>query len=32
VQLAPPLICGQKEFDQIYDILSDVLGRASKMM
>ncbi|BBY28468.1 aspartate aminotransferase family protein [Mycolicibacterium sediminis] len=32
VQLAPPLICGQREFDAIYDILSDVLGRASEMM
>lgn len=29
VQLAPPLISGQAEFDAIYDILSDVLGRAS---
>ena len=32
VQLAPPLISGQKEFDAIYDILSDVLSRASNMM
>ncbi|MBJ7384286.1 MAG: aspartate aminotransferase family protein [Mycolicibacterium sp.] len=32
VQLAPPLISGQAEFDAIYDILSDVLGRASQMM
>ena len=26
------LICGQREFDAIYNILSDVLGRASEMM
>ena len=32
VQLAPPLICGQPEFDAIYEILNDVLGRASKML
>jgi adenosylmethionine-8-amino-7-oxononanoate aminotransferase len=32
VQLAPPLICGQQEFDAIYEILNDVLGRASKML
>ena len=30
VQLAPPLISGQKEFDAIYDILSGVLGEASR--
>jgi hypothetical protein len=30
--LAPPLISGQPEFDAIYDILNDVLGRASQMM
>ena len=32
VQLAPPLISGQKEFDAIYDILSRVLGEASRML
>jgi len=32
VQLAPPLICGQKEFDAIYDILHHVLGEASRRM
>jgi adenosylmethionine-8-amino-7-oxononanoate aminotransferase len=32
VQLAPPLISGQKEFDAIYDILSNVLGEASRML
>jgi adenosylmethionine-8-amino-7-oxononanoate aminotransferase len=32
VQLAPPLISGQKEFDAIYDILHGVLGEASRMM
>ena len=30
VQLAPPLISGQKEFDAIYDILHGVLGEASR--
>ncbi|OFJ54392.1 aspartate aminotransferase family protein [Mycolicibacterium grossiae] len=32
VQLAPPLISGQPEFDAIYEILRDVLGRASSML
>ena len=32
VQLAPPLICGQKEFDAIYDILHNVLSEASRML
>ncbi len=32
VQLAPPLISGQKEFDAIYDILNGVLGEASRML
>jgi adenosylmethionine-8-amino-7-oxononanoate aminotransferase len=32
VQLAPPLISGQEEFDAIYDILNDVLGEASRRM
>ena len=32
VQLAPPLISGQPEFDAIYEILHDVLGRASSML
>lgn len=32
VQLAPPLISGQKEFDAIYDVLSNVLGEASRRM
>jgi adenosylmethionine-8-amino-7-oxononanoate aminotransferase len=32
VQLAPPLICGQKEFDDIYDILHSVLSEASNRM
>ena len=32
VQLAPPLISGQKEFDAIYDILSSVLGEASRRL
>ena len=32
VQLAPPLISGQKEFDAIYDILHSVLGEASRML
>ena len=30
VQLAPPLTCGQAEFDAIYDILHGVLTEASK--
>ncbi|MBJ7337354.1 aspartate aminotransferase family protein [Mycolicibacterium sp.] len=32
VQLAPPLICGQPEFDAIYDILHGVLSEASRRM
>lgn len=32
VQLAPPLICGQREFDAIYDILHNVLTEASARM
>ena len=32
VQLAPPLISGQKEFDAIYDILHGVLGEAGRRM
>ncbi len=32
VQLAPPLISGQKEFDAIYDVLHNVLGEASRRM
>jgi len=32
VQLAPPLISGQKEFDAIYDILRSVLAEASDRM
>ena len=32
VQLAPPLVCGQAEFDAIYDILHGVLGEASRRM
>jgi adenosylmethionine-8-amino-7-oxononanoate aminotransferase len=32
VQLAPPLICGQKEFDAIYEILHGVLSEASRRM
>ncbi|HET7667001.1 MAG TPA: aspartate aminotransferase family protein, partial [Mycobacterium sp.] len=32
VQLAPPLISGQKEFDAIYDILHGVLTEASRML
>jgi adenosylmethionine-8-amino-7-oxononanoate aminotransferase len=32
VQLAPPLISGQKEFDAIYEILHGVLGEASRML
>ena len=32
VQLAPPLISGQAEFDAIYDILHSVLGEASRLL
>ena len=32
VQLAPPLICGQAEFDAIYDILRGVLSEAGRRM
>jgi adenosylmethionine-8-amino-7-oxononanoate aminotransferase len=32
VQLAPPLICGQKEFDAIYEILHGVLGEAGRRL
>ncbi|MBX7455925.1 aspartate aminotransferase family protein [Mycolicibacterium sp. 3033] len=32
VQLAPPLICGQREFDAIYDVLHSVLSEASNRM
>jgi adenosylmethionine-8-amino-7-oxononanoate aminotransferase len=32
VQLAPPLISGQREFDAIYDILHGVLSEASRRM
>jgi adenosylmethionine-8-amino-7-oxononanoate aminotransferase len=32
VQLAPPLISGQKEFDAIYEILHGVLSEASRLM
>ncbi|MCH9701599.1 MAG: aspartate aminotransferase family protein [Actinomycetia bacterium] len=32
IQLAPPLICGQPEFDAIYDILRGVLTEASRRM
>jgi hypothetical protein len=32
VQLAPPLISGQKEFDAIYQILRGVLDEASRML
>ena len=32
VQLAPPLICGQAEFDAIYDILHNVLSEAGRRM
>jgi adenosylmethionine-8-amino-7-oxononanoate aminotransferase len=32
VQLAPPLICGQQEFDAIYEILHGVLSEASARM
>ncbi|MGY4710289.1 aspartate aminotransferase family protein [Mycolicibacterium sp. CBM1] len=32
VQLAPPLISGPKEFDEIYDILHRVLSEASRLL
>jgi adenosylmethionine-8-amino-7-oxononanoate aminotransferase len=32
VQLAPPLICGQKEFDDIYEILHGVLSEAGRRL
>lgn len=32
IQLAPPLISGQKEFDAIYDILRDVLDEAGRRL
>jgi adenosylmethionine-8-amino-7-oxononanoate aminotransferase len=32
VQLAPPLISGQKEFDAIYEILHGVLSEASRLL
>ena len=32
VQLAPPLISGQREFDAIFDILHGVLSEASRRM
>jgi adenosylmethionine-8-amino-7-oxononanoate aminotransferase len=32
IQLAPPLICGQKHFDQMEQILRDVLTRAWSML
>ena len=32
VQLAPPLISGQKEFDAIYEILHGVLSEASRRL
>ncbi len=32
IQLAPPLISGQKEFDAIYEILNGVLGEASRKL
>ena len=32
VQLAPPLICGQPDFDEIEQILRDVLGRAWSLL
>jgi adenosylmethionine-8-amino-7-oxononanoate aminotransferase len=32
VQLAPPLISGQKEFDAIYDILHNVLSEAGNRL
>ena len=28
IQLAPPLICGQEHFDEIEQVLRDVLTRA----
>ncbi|MGH9296018.1 MAG: aspartate aminotransferase family protein, partial [Acidimicrobiales bacterium] len=28
IQLAPPLICEQEHFEEIHDILADVLARA----
>ena len=32
VQLAPPLICGQPEFDAIYDVLHGVLSEAANRL
>ena len=32
VQLAPPLISGPDEFDEIYEILHRVLGEASRLL
>jgi adenosylmethionine-8-amino-7-oxononanoate aminotransferase len=32
VQLAPPLICGQEQFDEMEQILRDVLSRAWAML
>jgi adenosylmethionine-8-amino-7-oxononanoate aminotransferase len=32
VQLAPPLICGQAEFDIMYDILHGVLSEAGRLL
>jgi adenosylmethionine-8-amino-7-oxononanoate aminotransferase len=32
VQLAPPLICGQAEFDIMYEILNDVLSEAGRLL
>jgi adenosylmethionine-8-amino-7-oxononanoate aminotransferase len=32
VQLAPPLISGPAEFDEIYQILHRVLGEASRLL
>jgi adenosylmethionine-8-amino-7-oxononanoate aminotransferase len=32
VQVAPPLICGQAEFDEIYDILHGVLSEAARKL
>ena len=32
VQLAPPLVCGQKEFDDIYGILHGVLKEAGERL
>jgi adenosylmethionine-8-amino-7-oxononanoate aminotransferase len=32
VQLAPPLICGEPEFDEIVGVLHDVLSRASAQL